>query len=143
MNAGVSRSKRRLGVVVNLASLVLVVLLFAGGVHLGWSPVIIIAVEVMAVAVVLVSFSLTFWRTRLWHLVHRKYRELDERQAQVVYDATSRSYAVFSVVCLLIIFALALLDSGVGSSGMIALASLIYLSHILPATFVAWTEKEV
>jgi hypothetical protein len=137
-----SRSKRRAGVLVNIAGLVSFFVCFFAGDLIGWPVWLIVAMAVLMVVVVL-TFVTTFWRTRLWHLVHRKSELLDERELHVVYRAVNGSYAVFSVLCLILLLVLLQFEPAVPPAGKVLLAGLIYLAHMLPAMFVAWTEREV
>ena len=151
MRREVSKPTRRIGVIINYLSLVLFILLFSLGMHRGWRIPIIVG-ETVALTIVLVSFVYLYVKTRLWKFVHASIEELDERQVHIMHDALRYSYSIFSVVTLsyLLILTLTtrfsidtLTPSGSASLGMIILCGLIYIAHTLPASIIAWTEKEV
>lgn len=137
-----SRSKRRAGVLLNVAGLVLFFVAFFAADLLA-RPVWLLGGMAVMLVVVVASFVATFWRTKLWHLVHRRSELLDEREMRVVHEAVNRSYAVFSVLCLALLLILLQFEPEVPPAGKVLLAGLIYLAHMLPAMFVAWSEREV
>ena len=118
MSRPISKRTRRTSVVVNYLSLVLLVVFFIFveyGVwkYFAWTGVLI------AGALFVMTFHQVYYRTGLWRFVHTPAARLDEREIQVVYRSLQYSYGLYAVVCL------------------------IYLSHILPASIIAWTEREV
>jgi hypothetical protein len=141
-----SKAKRRTGVIVNYFSLLLFLIIFYVAERTGLSTLLIVTGVVALVAIV-ISFIFAYVRTRLWKLVHRKVDELDERQVQITHESLRYSYGIFSVICLAIILASELIRQWSASADHLSLmpilAALIYLAHTLPASVLAWTEKEV
>jgi len=151
MSRPISKRTRRTSVVVNYLSLVLLVVFFIFveyGVwkYFAWTGVLI------AGALFVMTFHQVYYRTGLWRFVHTPAARLDEREIQVVYRSLQYSYGLYAVVCLIYIFVLSLVirfsfplltDEGHFSFGFVMLMGLIYLSHILPASIIAWTEREV
>ena len=88
----------------------------------------------------IISFIYAFGLTRLWILTHSSYKKLDERQIQVSYSALSVSYNIFSIILLSILMFYSL--SGI-TIHILVVGSLIYVSHILPGSVIACTEKQV
>jgi hypothetical protein len=96
--------------------------------------------------VVLISLRL-HGKTGLWKLTHARAESLDERELQLTHTALAHSYAWFTVVCLLLVLAHAVmyrLLPGAGFFISVPLAgSLIYLAHTLPGAVLAWRERDV
>ena len=97
--------------------------------------------EIIPVITVIWSFSKVFGRTGFWKLTHPYKRELDERELQLVYKATSLSYGVFVIVTLIIIYAYALFLKG--PIDVLLAAALLYFAHTLPAAIIACKKKQV
>lgn len=72
-------------------------------------------------------------------MTHASFKKLDEREMQVVFKATSISYSLFVIVTLVIIYIFIL--SGLGQIDAVLAVSLLYIAHILPASIIAWNEK--
>ena len=144
MNASGPRNQRRGFVALNLASLFLMELLYygwvAGGVH---NPVAV-GLIVACLVVLILSFVHVIWRTGLWGLTHTGVENLDERQVMVTREALRHSYGIFVPCSLLLMFAAAVAASyGFHIFDAVLPAGLLYLSHILPATILAWEQKTV
>jgi hypothetical protein len=136
-----SKSDRRTSVVLNYASMAVIAMVVDMRGVLGWGPVPIIIVGCGALALGLATFIRVFWRTRLWKITHTGFKGLDERQVQVVYGALRNSYSIFAIVCLVILYVNAVLETV--HIPILVAASVLYLAHTLPAAVVAWTEKEI
>jgi hypothetical protein len=144
MNSAESRTLRRGYVALNLASLLILELIYygwvAGGVH---NPVAVGLVVVCLIGLVL-SFLHVIWRTGLWRLTHTKVENLDERQVIVTREALRYSYVIFVPCSLLVMFAAAVAaNHGWRIFDAMLPAGLLYFSHILPAIILAWREKVV
>ncbi|MEA3296685.1 MAG: hypothetical protein U9R56_02340 [candidate division Zixibacteria bacterium] len=142
MNQQISKSRRRLAVVINYLCIALFLILFNIGVYYGWS-IPVIAGVIVSVAVAMVSFIVLHVKTHLWKLVHTKADKLDERQIQVTHESLRYSYGIFSVISLLVLMCTALIVDKYDSGLIMIFACLLYLAHTLPASVIAWTEKEV
>jgi len=141
MKKGLSKTARRLRIVINYASLVLLLILFYLGKHyLGWSSVLISALAA-AFVLTLVTFISVHVRTGLWRLTHTKVEELDEREIQVTHESLRHSYSFLTIILAIIIFTMALIGKDVYSP--LLPASLIYFAHTLPSSVIAWTENVV
>lgn len=148
MTRELSRGARRFFVVANYASIACFVLAFAAAEYVGWSFTAIGALVVLAI-VAAQSFHGVFARTGLWRLVHARGETLDEREVQLTREALRTAYAVFTVVVLLYILFVNLVarfdflpfePKTRGAVGSLALATLIYFAHTLPAAVIAWRE---
>ena len=137
----ISKTQRRLLVVVNYLSLAAIVFLVHMGRAQGWDARLVLAGVLPAVAVLLATFVGVFWRTGLWQLAHASFDKIDERQAQVMYESLRRSYTVFALLCVVVLFVNAVAEKG--HIPILIAAGLLYLAHTLPAAAVAWSEKEV
>lgn len=143
MKAGISKPNRRIAVVINYGCVLLFLASFYIGKYYGWSVEVIAGAIVTAVTAV-ITFIILHIRTRLWKLVHTKAEKLDERQIQVTRESLRYSYAIFTVVSLLVLMCIALSAGRHDSTNLILVfASLLYLAHTLPSSVMAWTEKEV
>ena len=95
-------------------------------------------------AIALVSFLMLHVSTGLWRLAHSRADKLDERQIQVTHGALSRSYEIFTVICLLVMLFNAVIgDRGYYLFDAVLPVSLLYFAHSLPSSVVAWKEREV
>ena len=136
-----SVSDRRSSVILNYLSVAAMAIVVDMRDVLGWGAAPVIITTCGTAILGLVTFMRVFWRTRLWSITHAGFKGLDERQVQVVYGALRNSYWIFAVVCLVILYANAVIEKG--HIPVLVAASVLYLAHTLPAAVVAWTEKEV
>lgn len=136
-----TRSDRRTSVFLNYLSIAVIaaVIDMREALGLGGVPVVVIACGALALA--LFTFIRVFWRTHLWSITHKGFKGLDERQVQIVYEALRSSYWIFAVVCLVILYANAIVAKG--HIPIVVAGSVLYSAHTLPAAVVAWTEKEM
>jgi uncharacterized Tic20 family protein len=95
----------------------------------------------LSLVTVILSFIIVFGSTGIWKMSHQRMKALDERQIQVILNATRISYSVFVIVALILIYGFALIEKG--PIDVVIAASLLYLAHLLPASILAWTEKEI
>ncbi len=142
MKAGISKPNRRIAVIINYGCVLLFLASFYIGKYYGWSVEVIAGAIVTAVAA-LINFIILHIRTRLWKLVHTKAEKFDERQIQVTHESLRYSYAIFTVVSLLVLMCIALSAGRHDSNLILVFASLLYLAHTLPSSVMAWTENEV
>ncbi|MGD9141485.1 MAG: hypothetical protein PVJ42_08090, partial [bacterium] len=131
MAGEISKTQRRLLVAVNYLSLALLVFMVHGGRARGWSAGVIVAGVLPVAGVLVATFVGVFWRTGLWHLSHAPFEKIDEREAQVMYESLRRSYAVFAVVCVIILLVNAVAE--MGHIPILIAVGLLYLAHTLPA----------
>jgi len=140
-----------MGVIVNYSSAALFIAIFLVGEYTVWNTVLVV-LAVLTLLSIAISFYLTLVRTNLRRLTQANAAQLDEREIQLTHDSLRRSYAIFTGVSLAIIafmlisvrFSfLTLTHRGNYSFGLIALIGLQYLVQTLPASIIAWTEKEV
>ncbi len=142
MNKNISISNRRIGVMINFIALFLLVFVFELiNLDLGLGRVAALILIVIFFITVIASFVYIYGKTGLWKLSHQHIRLLDERQAQVLTNAIRISYSVFVILTLIIIYGYALIRKG--PIDVVIAAALIYMAHILPASILAWTEREV
>jgi len=143
MDLRTSRKSRRIGVVVNYASLLFFLVFYYIGFIGAWSAAIVSGMFVFLGAVC-VSFVLVHITTGLWSLGHSAVERLDERQIQVTHGALRHSYAVFTVICLLVM----MFNAVTGYRGhymfdVVLPVSLLYFAHTLPSSVIAWKERSV
>ncbi|MEA3267101.1 MAG: hypothetical protein U9P42_09215 [Candidatus Fermentibacteria bacterium] len=101
-------------------------------------------VGIASVAVVALTFIPLHWKSGIWKLTHSKSKDLDERELTLTHWALSESYGWFAVICLLIMLALSFIGRmnicPQYTISMPLVASLIYFSHTLPGTMIAWKK---
>lgn len=136
MNTKISLTNRRIGVTLNYISLAAIVFLFEFYKDSGFPVLAILAIS-GAILVWLISFILTYIRTQAWKQVHRSFKKLDEREAGQIYESLRIAYSIFTVIALAVLFAYSLTELQVS---IIIFASLLYLAHVLPASFIVWKK---
>ena len=136
MNTKISLTNRRIGVTLNYISLAAIVFLFEFYKDSGFPVLAILAIS-GAILVWLTSFILTYIRTQAWKQVHRSFKKLDEREAGQIYESLRVAYGIFTVIALAVLFAYSLTELQVS---IIVFVSLLYLAHVLPASFIVWKK---
>jgi hypothetical protein len=139
MNLRQSKKHRRLWVTLNYAALVGFVIIWFF-ILAGHKNVLSYSFGAISLIVVLISFYFAYLKTRIWNLVHTSVLKLDEREISVIYYALRYAYSIFAILCLIIMIAISLSKKPID---IMTVAVLIYLAHILPASIIAWKEKEV
>lgn len=146
MEAAISQSKRKMWVVVNYLALILLLASFYAADRIGFTTLSIVA-GCFAVLMLAISFIVVFGQTGLWRFVHTRVERLDEREIMVTYESLRHSYGFFTVICLVIFLVAELLRDNLLGGRQIPLmpmiAALIYLAHILPASVIAWRERDI
>lgn len=141
-----SKRARRTWVCVNYLSLVLVLVFLYAASRGEWQAALLTAIA-CSLALTGLSFVQLHVSTGLWKLVHTKVDNLDERQLQVIHAALRLSYIVFAIVCLSFFLVTEVLRDRSSSlmemSLVPVIAAFIYVAHTLPASVIAWTEKEI
>ena len=134
-----SIKKRRVGVIFTLLSLISMVLIFEYC-KIYQRDSIIIAIVIIPIIIFIVSFIVTFIRTGLWVFVHKPIKKLDEREVVLTSKSLRYAYGIFTVFTLILLLSLAITHTPID---VVLVASLILFAHLLPASYIAWTEKEV
>ncbi|HUX06484.1 MAG TPA: hypothetical protein VMX35_04160 [Acidobacteriota bacterium] len=141
---GMTKRQRRVGVLINHAALLLLLVVWYGSPFAGLSEALRIAGALVPLIIVGISYYVIHLATGLWALVHARPADLDERQIGITLLAARFSYAVFSVLCLLALFGAAVAGNhGIILFDAILPACMLYLAHTLPSSYLAWVEKEV
>ncbi len=147
MNLKESRSKRRSIILVNYISLLIVNVAFYFVYQYRDMSHIMDAAGLLALLIVAVTFVRGHVKSGLWKLTHARAGKLDERELQLTHHALGQAYGWFSVICLSIMLAHAVVYRLVPGIEFVItvplVGSLIYLAHTLPGSILAWTEKEV
>lgn len=101
-------------------------------------------IGITSLVVVAITFIPLHKKSGIWKLTHTKSKDLDERELALTHWALSESYGWFAVICLLIMLALSLISRmnicPQYTISMPLVASMIYLSHTLPGTMIAWKK---
>lgn len=146
METTISQSKRKMWVTINYAALASLLAAFYTVERSSLTAPLIVWAAVSALLLV-ISFVMVYARTRLWRFVHTSPAKLDEREIMVTYESLRHSYAVFAVICLAIFLVAELFRDdllvGYEIPLMPVFGALIYLAHILPASVIAWREREI
>ena len=135
-----SRKQNRVWILLNYLSLIAGMLLFYTVKFRHW-PLYFLLFETGIFAIFLISFLKAFIKTKFWKMVHTSYKNLDEREMQVVLNALRYAYSVFTIVCLIIIYAFAIAEYH--SIDVLLAGGLLYLAHTLPAAVGGWNEKYI
>ncbi len=146
METTISQSKRKMWVIINYVALVLLLISFYAADRTGLTA-LTISGGVIAILAIVVSFIQAYARTGLWRFVHTKVEKLDEREMLVTYESLRHAYGLFAVICLLVFLLAELITKEFGGGYKLALMpvimALLYLAHVLPASVIAWTEREI
>ena len=133
-----TRQNRKLWIIVNYLSIILVLSFFYIGKYYGW-PTFAIVCEVVSFILLIFSFVKVFVKTNLWKLAHASDKNLDERQLQVMLNSLRYSYSAFTIITLAVIYGFAV--TGQSPIDVVIAACLLYFAHTLPAAIVGWKEK--
>ena len=140
MEQKISKTNRRIWIVINYMSVIFILTIFYTGKNLEWPPYVLIS-GIVAIIVFVFSFIQVFIGTSLWKMVHASDEILDERQIKVLLSSLKYSYRTFTIVCLAIIYGIAVVQKG--PIDVVLASCLLYFAHTLPAIIVGWLEKEV
>ncbi len=132
------KKSRRSSVILNYLSIILILIIFYLVKLLGISKIYLLF-EIIPIVILIITFKSAFLNTNFWKMTHTSSKKLDERELQVVYKATTFSYTIFTVACLVIIYSFNL--TGIGSIDVVLAASLLYFAHTLPAAIIVFTQK--
>ncbi len=142
MDRNIPIQNRRTGVLINYFALIMALIFFEltkYGIGLShWAGFTLVGFFLF---ILILSFVFVYVKSGLWRLTHKKTKNLDEREIQVVTHAIRISYSIFAIVVIILVYLFAIL--GIGTIDVVIAASLLYLAHIIPASILAWTEKEV
>jgi hypothetical protein len=133
MKKEVSKNWRRLWVLMNYLSLVLLTGVFELREYFPEYAVIIVMVS--SLVLLLISFYRIYWATGIWLLTHLPFNRMDEREVQVTGEATRIGYAIFAVTALILIYLSSLTEIKLS---IVVAAGLIYFAHIMPTSVLAW-----
>ena len=129
---------RKLWIVINYLSIILVLGFFYICKYYGW-PIFAIVGGAASLILLIFSFVKVFVKTQLWKLAHTSNKNLDERQLQVMLSSLKYSYSAFTIITLVIIYGFAIAEQG--PIDVVIAACLLYFAHTLPAAIVGWKEK--
>ena len=135
-----SRNQNRSWILLNYLSLIGGVTLFYTVKIYHW-PLSFLLFEIGIFAVLLFSLFKAFIITKFWKMVHTSSENLDEREMQVVLNAVRYAYAIFAIICLILIYAFAIAEKK--PIDVVLAGGLLYLAHTLPAAIVGWKEKNL
>ena len=138
MKNKLTRNKMRIGTMINLISLITFMLIWELTAEKG--NFLFFAVEAIAFIIFLASYIRMFWMTKLWKFIHLNIKKLDERDLKITGYSLRFSYAAFSILVLSLLLYYSITEYSVG---IIPVGALIYLAHIFPAYYLAWTEEIV
>lgn len=134
-----SIQERRIGVVVTFICLFSVVSIFEYGRNIGWDNSLKIA-EIILLVVFITSLIFTFFKTGLWKFTHKPLNNLDEREIKLTSKSLRYAYSMFTVIVLLLLLLFSIINKPLN---IVLVVSLILVAHMLPASVIAWTEKQV
>lgn len=129
----------RSGILSTLLSLSCIAIIFEYCQIHGWSWIFTIT-EIVLLIVFISSFGFSFANSGLWAFSHKSLKKLDEREIALVSKALRRAYSIFTVIILIYLLLVSLLEIPVS---MVVVASLIFMAHLMPASLIGWSEKEI
>jgi len=146
----IEQSKRRTLIVMNYIALVLFILCFVWATNTHGNVLAIILAALTFAALIGTAFYL-YYKTGYMFLANARNRQLlDERQSKERMQAVATSYAIYGVYS---IIALAFFTWFLNENGRTRIPVLdidqaiftlaIYLVNILPASIIAWTERDL
>lgn len=134
-----SINRRRSGVILTYLFLAGLVLIFEYCKNNLWTGLSVI-VEIVLFLGLIICFTFFYIRTELWSFIHRPLKMLDEREIALTGKSLRYAYGIFTVLILSLLLSLALLNATID---VVMVAALVLFAHLLPASVIAWTEKEV
>ena len=142
MDRNIPIQNRRTGVLINYFALIMALVFFELTKYgIGLPYWVGFTIAGLFLLILILSFIQVYIKSGLWRLTHKKTVNLDEREIQVVTHAIRISYSIFVIIVILLVYLFAIL--GLGVIDVVIAAALLYLAHIIPASILAWTEKEV
>ncbi len=141
MNKGISQASRRFWVIVNYLTLTIYLILFHYWEGMRSEEYVLLGITVAALVLMIISFRQVHVKTHLWILTHSKIEKLDEREIQLTHGSLRYAYAIFSIVCLSLMYANGIMDRG-GFSAL-TVGCLVYFAHTLPSSVIAWSERKL
>ena len=122
----------------NYLSLIFIVLTFQYLKDIEWTWVFITS-EVFFITLFIISLYYAYIKTGTWGFVHRSLDKLDERELKIVGKTSRLSYAIFTIVALLIMLVLSVTEWRIN---IIFTVALIYFAHILPASILVIKNRK-
>ncbi len=152
MKTELAMENRRLGILVHHASvfaLIIYIYSIIGRNIPLWSA----GVGLVLIAVAVISFVQVYVRRQLWKFTWAKAKSLDERELQVTQDSFRQSYNVLIAVFLAATIVTFIVENSYWSTEALLekrsfnavplLLALVYFSKTLPASIIAWKEKDI
>lgn len=100
-----------------------------------------------SLAVCAVIWSVTYFaaylQSGLWRLVHTINGQSPPELKEIAGLVAIRSYQIFTIVILAVAIAGILIQRDRISVGPLEVVAFLYFAHVLPATIIAWTRKEI
>jgi len=137
MKTSYSKKRIRTGVVINYFGLAGSVVIWEFCINSHGSTIMIIA-GIISIILLLSSLILTYFTTRIWQFNHIPVSKLDERELQITSFALRYAYGIFTVIAVFTFYLYSLIGLQVS---VILAGGMLYFSHILPASIIAWTGK--
>ena len=132
------KKQNRMWILLNYLSLIAGLLLFYV-VKIYYLPLSYLLFEIGIFTIFLISLYQAYIKTNFWKIVHSSSKNLDEREMQAVLMALKYAYSIFTIMCLIIIYAFAIAEYH--PIDVVLAGGLLYLAHILPASIVGWNEQ--
>jgi hypothetical protein len=134
-----NRSSRRAGVIITFAFLLLSLILFEESRITGFTIFKIIFNFVLGI-IFLTGFIFTYLKTGIWRFIHQPFEKYDEREIELAGKSLRYSYSIFTVSILIFLLLVSLSDFEINIQ---IVAVLIFMAHLIPASIIAWTQKEI
>lgn len=127
-------NQKKLWVIVNYLSIALLLLIFYNPQLFSYNK-LFLALFIIPIGSLLLSFIILYWRTGLWKITHTK--SMPENMAYIskYYIITRISYIIFTIIIISLLFYFSISGKRVD---VLLSACLLYIAHILPASIMVW-----
>ena len=130
-------NQRKLWIIVNYLSIGLLLLIFYNPQIFIYSK-LLLALFLIPIGFLIISFNILYWRTGLWKITHTKSIPEDVDYIRKYYISTRISYILFSILIIALLFYYSISGKRID---VLLSACLLYIAHILPASIMTWTQK--
>jgi membrane-associated HD superfamily phosphohydrolase len=133
-----TQKHNRSWILLHYLSLIALIIFFYSGKFSQW-PLLLTMILGISLVIFIISFVYAFIKTNLWKIVHTSSKNLDERETQVVLHALKYAYAIFTILCVVIMYVLAITQFQI--IDVFFAGGVLLVAHTLPAAIVGWNEK--
>ncbi|MFC2132975.1 hypothetical protein ACFLTH_00040 [Bacteroidota bacterium] len=149
MKKSISQMNRRIFVAINYFCLFGFQIFFVWGENSNW-PVHLVVITITFLVLLVLSFIPAYIGSGVWIFSKTHDKNLDERQMQIRNHVLRNSYAIYGILTVIVIAYLKETSEpssifGAAPDGVpfAIYTGILYIVNILPASLLAWQEKEI